>query len=237
MKRSHICRTTPLYLLCMFLLLLSQAAFAADSEERSVKAFDGVSVSGPVKLYLNEGSREMVKVTTEGIELEKIITNVSGNKLEVKPKSGVFTDSAVKITVYVTYRTLREVRCTTSAELHSDAAIMGDKLVVEASTSGLAKLKVDVNVISVTVTSAGELTISGRAQSQEITVNTGGKMHAFELLCDNAYVQIGSGGEAEIYASELIEGSVKSAGSLQFKGDPKKQRVEKSTGGKIKEIL
>jgi hypothetical protein len=155
----------------------------------------------------------------------------------VKPKSGIFTDSEVEITVYVTYRTLREVRCTTAAELYSDTVITGDKLVVEVSTSGRAELNVDVNVITVTVTSAGALTISGRAQSQESTVNTGGKMHAFELLCDNAYIQIGSGGEAELYASELIEGSVKTAGSLQFKGDPKKQRVEKSSGGKIKEIL
>jgi hypothetical protein len=61
-------------------------------------------------------------------------------------------------------------------------------------------------------------------------------LHAFDLVCDNAYVKLGTGGFAEIYATELIEGSVKTLSRLEFKGDTKKQRVEKSSGGRIKEL-
>ena len=61
-------------------------------------------------------------------------------------------------------------------------------------------------------------------------------MHAFDLVCKNAYIKLGTRGIAEIFATELIEGTVKTTAKLTFKGDPRKQRVEKSTGGKITEL-
>lgn len=237
MKRGYMHGAVLSYLTLFLLFIVTSNAFAADSEDRKVNSFDGVKVSGPVKLYLNEGSSERVKVTVEGIELEKVITEVSGNELEVKPTSGIFTGTDVDIKVFVTYRTLREVHSAAAAEVYSETVIKGDKLEVEVSTSARADIRVDLNKLECSVASTGALTISGRVQSQESTVNTGGKLRAFELLCNNAYIKIGSGGEAQIYATDLIEGSVKPGGSLQFKGNPKKERVEKSTGGKIKEIL
>jgi hypothetical protein len=235
---KHCLRPAVLFFL-LFLIIsgIVSSAYAADSENRTLKAFDGVKVSGPIKLYLSEGSSEAAKVTVEGIELEKIATEVTGNTLEVKPKPPVLAGSDVNIRVYVTYTKLRELRCTAGAELHSETVIRGDKFEVEVASSGSVYIQVDVTLLSSSVTSAGELTVSGKARDQESGINTGGTMHAFELICDNAYIKIGSGGSAEIYATELIEGSVKSAGSLEFKGDPRKQRVEKSSGGKIKEIL
>jgi hypothetical protein len=220
----------------LILPVIISAAYAADSENRKLKTFDGVKVSGPIKLYVSEGSSEEAKVTAEGIELEKIVTEVTGNNLEVKSRSAALTGTDVDIRVYVTYTKLRELRCTAGAELQSKTVIRGDKLEVEVASSGSVDIQVDVTILSSSVTSAGKLTASGRARDQESVINTGGIMHAFKLICDNAYVQIGTGGSAQIYATELIEGSVKSAGSLEFRGDPRKQRVEKSGGGKIKEI-
>jgi hypothetical protein len=225
------------FLLFLIISVIASAAYAADSENRTLKAFDGVKVLGPIKLYLSEGSSEAAKVIVEGIELEKIVTEVTGNTLEVKPKSAVLTASDADIRVYVTYTKLRELRCTSGAELHSETMIRGDKLEAEVASSGSVDIQIDVTILSSSVKSAGELTVSGKARDQECVINTGGIMHAFELICDNAYIKIGSGGSAEIYATDLIEGSVKSAGSLEFKGDPRKQRVETSSGGKIKEIL
>ena len=235
---KHCHRPAVLFFLPFLIIpVIVSAAYAADSENRTLKAFDGVKVSGPIKLYLSEGSSEAVKVTVEGIDLEKIVTEVAGNKLEVKSRSARLTGSDVDVRVYVTYTKLRELRCASGAELSSETLIRGDKLEVDVASSGYVDITVDVTILSCNVVSAGELTISGKARNQESVVNTGGKLYAFELIRDNAYVKIGSGGTAEIHATELIEGSVRSAGSLEFKGAPKRQRVEKSSGGKIKEIM
>ena len=82
-KHCHY-RAVLLFLPFLIISVIVSAAYAADSENRTLKAFDGVKVSGPIKLYLSEGSSEAAKVTVEGIELEKIVTEVTGNNLEVK---------------------------------------------------------------------------------------------------------------------------------------------------------
>jgi hypothetical protein len=228
--RTTVTAGCGLFLIC----LLSASPAFAETEQRSVKSFDGVYASGPVKVFLTEGNREAVTVTVERIELDKIVTDVVGNKLEVKPKTGAFTSGNPDIRVQVTYTKLRELHSASGAQLFSESTLTGDKIEVNASTGGGGELRFDVTTLASTVISGSELTVSGRAQNHEITVNTGGKLSAFDLRCENAFVKIGSGGFAEVFASELIEGTVKSAGGLRYKGDPKKERIDTSGGGKAR---
>jgi len=234
---KHCLRSVILFFLSLLIIpCLLSSAYALDSEIRTLKSFDTVKVSGPIKLFLSEGSGESVKITVEGDDPDKIVTEVTGKNLEIKPKTVSIIESDVEFRVYVTYKKLRKLRCSNGAEAQGESVIKGDKFEVEVANSGIVDIQVNVSTLSCNVTSAGNLTVSGRAQDQKSVINTTGTMHAFKLICDNAYVKVGTGGSAEIYAAELIEGSVKTAGSLTFKGDPKKQRVDKSTGGKIKEI-
>ena len=218
----------------LLLCLTAAGPVHAETEKRSVKSFDGVDASGPVQVFLTGGDREALTVTVQGIELERIRTEVSGNKLEVKPDTGVFTSGSPDIRVEVTYTKIRELSAGSGAKLVTGTVLTGDKIEVNVSGGSSAEIKVDVNTLASTVVSGGELSVSGKAKNHELTVNTTGKLSGFELLCENAFVKIGSGGFAEVYASELVEGTVKSAGGLRFKGEPKKERIETSTGGKAK---
>jgi hypothetical protein len=139
------------------------------------------------------------------------------------------------VAVYVTYKKIRDVRSTASARLLGQSVIAGDKLTVTVSTSGSAELAVNLNTVEMNILSAGQLTISGTVESQESTVNTAGKLYAFKLACDNAYMKISTGGTAEIIATKLVEGSVRTGGKLTYKGNPAKERITKSTGGTISE--
>ena len=169
------------------------------------------------------------------IELDQIVTAVTGNRLQVRTKTGVLTSGEPDIQVQVTYVTVRELQIISGAELSTDTPITGDKLEVSVKGSGLADIEVDVTIFSCNVVSNGKLNVSGRAKTNEATVNTAGKLRAFGLRCENVYVQIGSGGSGEVYATELIEGTVKSAGGLDFKGRPNKERVQTSGGGKARQ--
>jgi hypothetical protein len=218
----------------LLICLTAAGPVHAETEERSVRSFDGVDVSGPVQVFLTGGDREAVTVTVQGIELERIRTEVSGNKLEVKPNTGAFTSGSPDIRVEVTYTKIRELSVGSGAKLVTKTVLTGDKIDVNVSGGSSAEIKVDVNTLASTVVSGGELSVSGKAKNHELTVNTKGVLSGFNLLCESAFVKIGSGGFAEVNASELIEGSVKSAGGLRFKGEPKKERIETSSGGKAK---
>jgi hypothetical protein len=208
----------------------------ADTEQRSVRSFDGVHASGSVKVYLTEGRGGVIRITAEGIEPEQVVTEVTGNRLEVKPKSGILIGGDTEIIVEATYTSLRELISNNGAEIYGRSTLRGDGLVIEAKNYGKAKVDIDVDSLSCTVISGGELTVSGRTKDLEAVVNKAGQLHGFELISDNVFVQIGTAGFAEVYASDLIEGTVKSAGGLRFRGEPNKERIETSGGGKAKPV-
>jgi hypothetical protein len=235
-KITKLIRIPKLPVLVLFLTFVVSVSYAKDSEVRNLKSFDGVKVSGPITLFLKQGNTESVKVEADNVGLDLVITEVENNALNVRMKSEIKNrDFYVK--VYVTYKKVRDIRSTASATLLGQSVITGDKLTVTVSSSGSAELEVHLNTIEMNALSAGELTISGNVESQESTVNTAGKLYAYKLTCDNAYMKIGTGGVAEILATKLVEGSVKTGGKLSYKGNPAKERITKSTGGTIKEVL
>jgi hypothetical protein len=234
-KITKLIRKPKLPVLALFLTIVVSVGYAQDSEVRNLKSFDGVKVSGPITLYLKQGNTESVRVETDGVELDLVITEVENNALNVRMKSEI-KNRDFDVKVYVTYKKVRDLRSTASARLLGQSVISGDKLTVTVSTSGSADLEVNLNTIEMNALSAGELTISGKVESQESTVNTAGKLYAFKLICDNAYMKIGTGGVAEILATKLLEGSVKTGGKITYKGNPAKERITKSTGGSISEI-
>jgi hypothetical protein len=218
------------------LAALSQLAAARESEQRKVSSFDGIRASGNLVLFIEEGSQESLRIEVEGVELDRVVSEVSENSLTVRAKPGVYPEK-YEIKVYVTYRKLRDIRAASAARLYGQSVLSGDRINVEVVTSALAELEVQLENLVVTVASAGELTITGRARTQETTINMGGKLNAFDLDCENAYVRVNTGGAGRVKATKLLEANVGTGGSLRYKGKPAKQSIKKSTGGAVSEIL
>jgi len=214
----------------------SQLALARDTEQRRVSPFDGIRASGNLELFMEEGSQESLRIEVEGVELERVVSEVSENSLTVRAKPGVYPEK-YEIKVYVTYKKLRDIRAASAARLYGRSVLTGDRINVEVATSALAELDVQLENLVVTVASTGELTITGRTRTQETTVNTGGKLNAFDLESENAYVRVNTGGVGRVKATKLIEANVATGGSLRYKGKPAKQSIKKSTGGSVSEIL
>ncbi len=229
-------RDYKIILFALLLALLYSNCLAGESENRRVTSFDGIKVIGKINLYLKEGRDEALKVEVEGVELDEVLSDVSGNTLTVRMKPG-FLREDYDVKVWVTYRKIRDLHVSASARLYGQSVLGGDMLTVKATTSGLAELEVDINNLEIDAESTGELTIKGRAQTQETAVNTGGKLHAFDLQCDNVYIKVTTGGAGRVTALKLIEASVTTAGSLRYKGNPSKKSIKKSTGGSVSEIL
>ncbi|MCK4804789.1 MAG: hypothetical protein KAT88_09530, partial [Spirochaetes bacterium] len=55
--------------LLFFMVLVSNAVFARDSEERVVKSFDDIRVTGRMEVRLEKGKKERIRIEAEGIEI------------------------------------------------------------------------------------------------------------------------------------------------------------------------
>lgn len=218
------------------LVLLYRPAVAGETEQRRVTSFDGIRVSGNLTLFIEEGREESLRIEVDGIELDRVMSEVAENSLTVRTKPGVFPET-YKIKAYVTYRKIRDLRASVGAKLYGRSILTGDWINVDVASGAFAELKVNLENLELNIVSGGELTVTGRARTQETTVNTAGKLNAFDLECDNAYIRVNTGGVGRVKVTKLLEANVATGGSLRYKGSPVKQSIKKSTGGAVSEIL
>jgi len=211
------------------LVVVSGHVYSQNQETRDLASFSRLSVGEAIKVYLKEGSTESAKIEVKGIDLDEVLTETSGSKLRIHLEQGNHRNVDVKI--WLTYVDLEEIDISSAASVQTESVLKADNLEVEASSAGDGKLEVDVNELRVEVSSAADLVISGRADTQDVSVSSSGNYYAYDLKCEESEVSASSAGSAKVTASKKIDASASSAGSIRYRGNPEKVYVSSSSGG------
>ena len=75
--------------------------------------------------------------------------------------------------------------------------------------------------------------MTGETREFQAKTNSGGQLEAFRLKAQRVYVKSSSGGEAEVFASAYIEADANTGGSIRYKGDPDKEKINDKMWGDI----
>ena len=86
----------------------------------------------------------------------------------------------------------------------------------------------------VEVSSSGDLTVSGTANSQKVGVSSAGSYYGYEMTSTSARVNVSSAGSAKVNVSEDIRASASSGGSVRYKGNPERRDTNSSSGGSVR---
>lgn len=220
--------------LTILIALLFYAAFlyGQDRETRNLNAFDGIDVGEGIELILEQGNEERAVIETEGIDTDRVITEVRGSRLSIHLKRGSYRSKS--ITVYLTYKKLREIDVNSAARVTTKSTIKANDFSISVDSAGKAVLDLEVGNLDLSVDSAGRLELSGTCDFQELQVDSAGKYLGFALKSKNARARVDSAGKAEIYVSEDLRANADSGGSITYKGDPKKVIADADSGGRIR---
>jgi len=71
------------------------------SQERNVEGFHGVKLEGVGNVNVYPGETYRVTVKTDSNLMDKVLTTVSGNILQITQKSGTFNATELTINVYM----------------------------------------------------------------------------------------------------------------------------------------
>ncbi len=117
--------------------------------------------------------------------------------------------------------------------------ITGNQLIkqntIELKTQEGAQIRVglEVNFVKVKAVSGGIIEVSGLAQTQEVTVNSGGIYEAEELISQDATLRITAGGEVQINSENSVDIRVTAGGDVTIYGNPKNVYKKTFAGGRI----
>ncbi|MFY0686509.1 MAG: DUF2807 domain-containing protein [Cyclobacteriaceae bacterium] len=221
----------------LFLVALGLAvAFVsiAQKETRSLSSFTSISVGEAIDAAIEAGSSEQVIVEVDGTSPENVITEVSGDELRIHMKQSLRGYNNVDVKVWVTYKTIDEIDVSSAASLMTNGPIKADRLEVDVSSAGSARLEVEVSELEVDISSAGNLKVVGTADEQDVEVSSSGDYEAFDLKSKMAIVEANSAGSVKVFVTEKIDAEANSGGSISYKGDPEKVYADSNSGGRVR---
>jgi hypothetical protein len=125
------------------------------------------------------------------------------------------------------------VSTTSAGDVYGESQINGDKLELSASSAGDIKLDVKVNKADIDISSSGDITLTGDADMLRADLSSAGDLKAYDLKTREADISVSSAGDADVNVSEKITARASSAGSINYKGDPKYVDAHSSSAGGI----
>lgn len=225
--------------LVLVLLTATLVSWAyGDTETRSIKSFSEISVSAGIEATLEKGSANKIEIDAEGIDLDKVITKVDGDKLIVKIESSWWKmgwNSKRKVKVNITYtEELEEISSSSGASVYSNDVINSDRLRVQASSGARLELELDNNDLSADVSSGANMELSGSTKKLDVDVSSGSSFNSYDLVSDEAKLDASSGASIKVTVNKSIIASASSGASIKYNGSPDVTDIDKSSGGSVR---
>ncbi len=187
----------------LLLLLLSISAVVAQTKEtRNVSTFTKISFRVPGKLYLKQGSPQKVEIEGKKDVLEKIETEVDGNRLvigkEGKWMDWSWGDNDDKVNVYITVKDIEGLSVSGSGDLIGQGKITSSDLDLNVSGSGSLQLEATVNGdLEADVSGSGEIVLKGSSRNYNSDVSGSGRIDMDIVISDKASFSVSGSGKIQ----------------------------------------
>jgi hypothetical protein len=217
----------------IILLFLVGFTAQAQTETRTPGTFKGIESGGSWDVYITIGNKDEVRLESNGFDLNKVITEVTGNTLKIKLEKGNYKN--VNFTAYVTVRELESIGVSGSGKMIVESNIDSKKFSIGQSGSGDIQMKMlNTGGLGVGMSGSGKVSIAGgSAEAANIGQSGSGSFEALELVAGDVKIgKSGSGSTAIGVNGNLTVGS-SGSGNIYYKGNPTSQKISSSGSSKV----
>lgn len=218
-------------LLVTVLFFATTLVFAQNPKNKKVGDFNEVKVFDLIKVSLVKSDENKVMITGEDVDDVEII--IKNNTLKVRMKFDRSFDGT-KTFVAVHYTDLKVIDANEGAIVVGNELITQDNIELRAQEGASIIVGLDVDTVNVRAVSGGIIETRGKANTQDITLNTGGIYEGRDFETKNTTVKVRAAGEAEVKASNSVDARITAGGNIDIYGDPQIVTKKQTFGGSIK---
>jgi len=200
-------------------------------QDREIGHFTAISAGTGLDVYVVQGDKEAVTVETDENLQDNIITEVRGNKLVVKIEDRIRRAKAKS--VYITLIDVNEISISSGCDFETKSTLKVKELDIEVSSGAGAKLDIHADKLSCSSSSGSGTDLWGTANYFYAKASSGSHLDARELTAKICKAKASSGARVKVNASEEIDASASSGGSVSYYGNPTKVDVNTSSGGGV----
>ncbi|WP_293891835.1 head GIN domain-containing protein [Flavobacterium sp.] len=212
------------------LLVFNSMAFG--QIEKKVGDFNKVTSFDRIDVMLIPGNENIVQL--EGKEAEEVELINKNGELKIRmPLTKLLNGENISVTVF--YKKLTAVEANEGSRIASGDKISSVVFDVSAKEGSEIKLILDVEKLNVRTANGSKVLLEGNADIQDVLVNSGGIYEAEGLESQITTVSCNAGGEAAIFATNIVDAKVRAGGNIVIHGHPKQINQKVIAGGTIKE--
>lgn len=218
LQKYHIMKK-PAILGLSALLLVSVQGIAQKKETRNVGSFSELAFGVPGTLHLKQGPSQSVVLEGDPEVLEKIETEVRGNRLVIRAENRwrVWDWGNKKITAYVTMTNIEGLDVSGSGDLIGEGKFITGALELRVSGSGSMDIQAEARGdVEADVSGSGNIRLKGKCVSLKSDVSGSGKVRLD--LAVNTQASFGISGSGKIEASgsaDRVKTSISGSGGLR----------------------
>ena len=199
------------------------------SQTRNVGSFNGIDISGAIKVHIRQDANSTVKVETDDNLLEYVDVYTDGNTLVIHPKQGYNPKPSRDLIVYISAPSFKNIEVSGASELAGENAISGNsELVINASGASKITLELSGGKIVSDISGASTLNLKGQVSDLDAEASGASDMNCYDLVVDNAKLDLSGASSADITANKSLTAEASGASHIRYKGTAS---VNQSTSG------
>ena len=214
----------------IFFVSIINNLVAQDLKEKNIGDFHTLKVFDRIEVELIKSDTNKLFVNSEFDE-----------KLDILNKNGILkirTDfdkflGGQDIKILLHYKSIGVIDVNEGGEVGSKDNIDQFEIELNTQEGGKIDLSLDTKLVSVKSYTGGLIKLTGKSKKANITVNTGGKCNAKDLISEDSKTTILTGGEIKINSSNSNISKITGGGNIYVYGNPKTIDKKTTFGGKI----
>lgn len=214
-------------------LLFTLSIIAQNPIDREVGEFNEVKVYDLIEVNLVKSDSNKVVITGEDVENVQVINKDGKLKIRMAFEQ-IFNGEKTFVAVH--YTDLDIIDGNEGAFISSNELIEQESIVLRTQEGAQIKVGLDVKNVEIRAVTGGIIETRGRADTQDIVLNTGGVYEGKAFETKSTKVKISAAGDADVYASELVDAKVRAGGDIYIYGDPNSIKEDLVLGGRIKRM-
>ena len=212
-------------------LLFSSLTYA--QTEKKVGDFHKVTAFDQITVELIASEENKVELSGTNSEEIEVVNNNGELKLRM-PLTKLLKGNQVKAKVY--YTDLDAVEANEGSQISNEASIKSTNFDIIAKEGAKIDISLDVAKATVKITSGGIVKTAGIAKNQDVVISAGAIYEGKDLTTEQTSISINAGGEAAVFATQLVDAKARAGGEIMIYGNPTQVNKKTFAGGRIKII-
>jgi len=213
------------------LLLISSIGYS--QTEKEVGDFNKVTTFDQIAVRLIPADVNKVVLTGNGSD-EVELVNKNGELKIRMPFSKLLDGDNISAAVY--FKKIDAVEANEGSRISSEKEITNTSFDIKAKEGAEIHLNLQVEKLIVRVANGSKIELEGIATNQDVLVNSGGEFKGEKLHTNLTDITVNAGGNASIFATELVTAKVRAGGMITIYGKPKQINKKIIAGGSIEEV-